>query len=63
MLGEGIEVSEDYSEPVSGDKSRVRLTNFEYETNLNDSKRNIFVLHPKSIGMFTTEFERILGNN
>lgn len=61
ILQAGIEVDEDYVELVSGKNSRTRISNFEYETIMNDKKRNIKVLQPANSEMFISAFNKLLG--
>ena len=69
MVPKGLEVPSNYSVTYfdSGTKTETvvtgnvtEVTNLEYEEELNDNKRNIFVIKPKYIGLIIEEMQNIL---
>ena len=67
--GEGLQVNSDYSityrDSLSGNEViasgiTTEVTNEEYEENLQDIKRQIYILRPAYLGMFLDDMERIM---
>lgn len=65
VLPSGLEVNSDFSITVegttfSGSQLVYEVTNYQYEENLNEEKRNIQLLKPRYLDLFVREVESIL---
>ena len=69
IIPEGLQVNSDYSityrDSLSGNEViasgiTTEVTNEEYEENLQDIKRQIYILRPAYLGMFLDDMERIM---
>ena len=52
-ISSGLVVDEDFPE-----YDRIPVTNYEYELEVNDSKRNILIPHPNVVGQIVNEHQR-----
>jgi hypothetical protein len=66
VLPEGITVNSDFTYidpktqiPLTGLNIRMPITNFEYLSRLNDSKRSIYLLKPTYVNNFIQEFQEL----
>lgn len=71
ILKEGLVVPEDftlvYYEPVLGEEVvrssaeiTIEVTNYEYETRIEDEKRNIFLIKPRFIGLILNDIDAVM---
>lgn len=47
--------------PTIGNSDAYSVSNYEYETQINDAKRKIRIIHPSLIGKFVTDLENALN--